>query len=73
MAFALTAKAAPNTPIVPRHNLGNAVAVADLPAAASFAGYIIPCTNGDAGASCLVVSDGVGWFKIVVGAAAAAT
>lgn len=48
--------------------------VASLPSAATAgAGAMLYCSNGDAGAPCLVVSDGATWRRVALGATASAT
>lgn len=50
------------------------VAVAGLPSAATAgAGAVMYCTNGNAGAKCLVVSDGTNFKVVALGATASAT
>ena len=45
--------------------------VAGLPVAADNAGRIVRCSNGNAGAACLAVSNGTSWLRVVFGAAVA--
>lgn len=47
--------------------------VAQLPAAAANAGNLVRCSNGSAGAACLVFSDGTNWKVVAIGATASAT
>jgi len=51
----------------------DAFAVADLPAAASHTNRLVVCTNGDAGARCLALSDGSNWKRIALGSNVSAT
>jgi len=49
------------------------IAVASLPAAAAAnLDHVVYCTDGDAGAPCLAVSDGTNWLRIALGAAVSA-
>lgn len=45
--------------------------VATLPPAAQNTGRIVLCSNGNAGANCLAVSNGTAWLRVVFGAAVA--
>lgn len=45
---------------------------ADYPAA-SWAGAVVYCSNGDTGSPCLAVSNGTDWKRIALGAAVAAS
>jgi hypothetical protein len=54
-------------PILPTYT------VAALPAAASNTGRIVRCSNGNAGAACLAVSNGTSWLRVVFGTAVAVT
>ncbi|HEX7891466.1 MAG TPA: hypothetical protein VF522_19095 [Ramlibacter sp.] len=44
----------------------------DYPAA-SWAGGVVYCTNGNAGSPCLAVSNGTAWLRVALGAAVSAT
>jgi hypothetical protein len=52
-------------PVLPTFTL------AQLPSAASNTGRIVRCSNGNAGAACLAVSNGTSWLRVVFGAAVA--
>lgn len=47
--------------------------VATLPAASTYPSYVVHCSNGNAGAPCLAVSNGSSWLRIPLGAAVSAT
>lgn len=47
--------------------------VAGLPAASTNTRKVVWCSNGNAGAACLAVSNGTDWLRIVFGAAVSAT
>lgn len=47
--------------------------VAQVPDALSNAGSVIYCSNGNSGAPCLAVSDGVSWKRIALGTAVSAS
>jgi hypothetical protein len=72
MAFAAAAPTAPESNPVPRLVLP-IIAFADLPDATKSKGQLLICEDGAAGSPCMVVSDGVGWFQVAVGNAAAAS
>ncbi len=70
MAFAPTAKSVKVQPLVKTEIF----TVATLPTPGpSYAGCVATVTNGDAGSPCLAICDGIGWFKVAVGAAVSAT
>ena len=47
--------------------------VAELPSAADNTDALRSCSNGNAGAACLVYSDGTNWKVVALGATASAT
>lgn len=47
--------------------------VAGLPTASANNRRLVRCSNGNAGAACLALSDGTNWLRIALGAAVSAT
>lgn len=72
MANAFTAPSFPRANVVPQTELP-VMAYANLPDAKASKGKLVICTNGNAGAACIAVSDGTSWFPVAIGATACAT
>ena len=63
----------PATPSAPIPLPAYSVAELALLLPASYAQRVVYCTNGNAGAACLAVSDGTNWLRVALGAAVSAT